>query len=132
MKPEIDNLFMPNADIPEIRNLPEVVLAGVGEGLHVYIHDNDPSSGAVHSSHEMVTRVVDDLFMRERIPRNSNLERLCMAAARIAVAKLAASPGFRIEFGDWTDNNPRQIIDVKLRPDIASIVDAEVTTHSQE
>lgn len=121
---------MTHAEIPEIRDLPKTVLAGVGEGLQVLIHDTDPDIGPiVRPSHEMVNDVVDDLFRREGVPHNRDLEILCIAAARIAVAKLAASSGFRIEFGDYMERSPREIIDVRLRPEDAPIRQADVTAN---
>lgn len=125
---------MASAEIPQIRNLPDSVLADVGENVQVYIHDNDPSFGPVQrSSHEMVRDVVSDMFAREGVRPNRDLETLCVLAARIAVAKLAASPGFTIEVGgNWMERNPHEVIDVTLRPDTTPAREAAVTVHSQE
>ncbi len=124
---------MPSAEIPQIRGLPESVLAAVGESVQVFIHGDDPSIGPVqHSSHEMVREVVEDMFIREGVRPNRDLETLCVLAARIAVAKLAASPGFTVELGgSWMERNPREVIDVKLRPDAPLVREAEVIIDSQ-
>jgi hypothetical protein len=120
---------MSNAEIPQIRDLPASVLAGVGEGVQVFFHEEDLSSSVptLRSSHEMVNDVVTDMFRREGVRPNRDLELLCILAARIAVAKLASSSGFRVEFGDWKERNPHEIIEVKLRAERPTVRDAEVT-----
>ncbi|HSX44304.1 MAG TPA: hypothetical protein VLE69_03345 [Candidatus Saccharimonadales bacterium] len=111
----------------------ESFLAGAGEAVRVLIHHNDQAFGTTqYSSHEMVNSVVEEMFVREGIEQNHALAQLCVLAARIAVAKLASSPGFTIELGgDLLSRNPREIIYVKLRPDSPVVREAEVTTQTQ-
>lgn len=105
---------MAHAEIPRIQNLPDAVLQGVGEHVQVFLRVDDPSMGPIRrSSHEMVRDVVSDMFMKQGVTPNHDLEVLCVLAARIAVGKIATSNGFDIEFGDYIEP-PHKIVRVDL------------------
>ena len=122
---------MSNAEIPRIDDMPTSVLKGVGEDVRVFIHEYDAAMGpALRSSHEMVNGVVQDIFLHEGIKPNRDLELLLVLAARIAVGKLVTTDSFRIEYGgNWLENNPREIVEVNLRPEETPVRDADISSH---
>jgi hypothetical protein len=120
------NMTHPN--VPEIRSLPDSTLSGVGEEVQFFIHDDsDPSFPVLTSGNAMINEVVSEMFRQEGVHSDRNLEELCILAARITVGKLATSPGFRFEFGSYFES-PSEVIDVKLRRKLSTVVEADVSS----
>ena len=118
---------MSTAEVPEIRSIPAAVLQGVGQEVQVFIHEEDPQIGPVRrSSHDIVSNTIEDVFRREGIPYNRDLELLCVVVARTAIGKLVTSQGFDIEFGVFYEP-PTHATRVELRPSTPTVHQADVT-----
>ncbi len=116
---------MGNIEIPYIDNFPDAVTAGIGQEVHIFvIHVETGAKVVSESSNHMIGEIIDDVFLKQRIPDNPELARLCALVARVAVGRLATSQGFEVRYGNY--RAPREVVDVELRPLQTEFRQAEV------
>lgn len=105
---------MSHVNIPEIRNIPEVVDRFIPDPVEVFRpHDGPGPEGFLVSSDQDTTHMVDEILETLGIPPDRNLKDLCLVMSRVAVKRLVARPSLSLEFGPW--GNPSEVIEVNLK-----------------
>ena len=106
---------MSDVNIPEIRDIPEVVNRFIPEPVEVFRpHDGPEPGGFLVSSDQDTTHMVHEILEALGIPPDRNLQDLCLVMSRVAVKRLVGHRSLSLEFGPWGD--PSEVIEVNLRP----------------